>query len=417
MMLVLLAAASAQTTLPGDARFALALYCNPTCSDEVLTGLDDDLATIKARSGFSEVMTKPGRIMGIAGTDFGIPDQDFINAYGVDVDQPEALMKSEQVVLVWFAAPRAQAVETLAMAHAAFTRAAESSGGWVEDLDTQRIYGKSAWASLDPRGSIENWFIIDGDAQDPANPEGNIRLLSRGLRRYGNPELVVEDIPPDLAGDVAYIMNTVAMAIHEQGWVGSTLKVSTETVEGTATFTTIPRREDDPEDPILKLNFDGAITEPVAPGTVVEAVPLETVAALDTPAMAIPMEPTPPVAPAPVQPAAPPRTLAEAQAQALARLDTTVRSAFVQGLPPGDVVAVQVPWKTATGNSEYLWFELESWDGTTMRGRLATRPFYVKDIRQGEVVAFSQEQVFDYVWKHADGSREGGTTQAFLQQR
>ena len=123
------ARALAPPPLPPDARFALALFCDPTCSDEVMTDLDVALAPIRARNGVPERAAKPLRIMGVAGVEFGIPDAAFVEAFGVGVDRPEALGQSQQVLLAWFAGPREDALTTLATAHAAFAAAAEKSKG------------------------------------------------------------------------------------------------------------------------------------------------------------------------------------------------------------------------------------------------------------------------------------------------
>jgi hypothetical protein len=36
------------------------------------------------------------------------------------------------------------------------------------------------------------------------------------------------------------------------------------------------------------------------------------------------------------------------------------------------------------------------------------------DVAQGDSITLRQGEVFDYVWKKADGTREGNTTAAFL---
>jgi hypothetical protein len=412
--MLLLPAVFAQTSefSPPDARFALALYCNPTCSDEVLEQLELDLSSIRGRSGFSEQMTRPGRIMGMADSSFGIPDEAFIEAYGVEVDRPESLIKSESVVLGWFASPTASAQETLAIAHAAFGKAAEASGGWVEDLDTQALYGAAAWKAHDPMGPVTEWMVVDGSPLSEAE-DAPLRMITRGMRRFGLPELVVEEVSMEGAGDVAVVMNAVAETFAKSGppsasslYVEYTGADGT-TVKGTANFSRATRQDEDPDDPLLKLSFDG------------EIIVLEEVAIPDEP----PPEPTPeplastelkPLSNPPPAPQGPPTSLQEAQALAASRLEVVVRPAFTAGFPTGEVLAVSVPFETTSGGLEYMWVEITAWNGTELTGVLANQPLAVLGLNKGDTIKLQQSDIFDYVWKKADGSREGNFTAHFV---
>ncbi len=420
MLLASIGFALASAALP-DARFALALYCNPTCSDEVISGLDDSLASLKSRSGFPQQASKPGRIMGIAGPEFGIPDADFVATYGVDVDRPTELAASQQLVLAWFAAPRSEARAVLRVAHRAFGEAAVASGGWVEDLDTQKLYGAAAWQALDPDGALDAWYVIDAELHDSSDPAGDLRLVTRGLRRFGLPDLVVDAVSPEVGGDVSLVIAATATALATRDELEATLSIADSMVSGTATFTEVGARESDPLPPLYELNFDGEITLPVVPGTELEEAPevapgmiAEPVAVVST----APVGPAPapvvaaPAVTAPAVPVAPPATLEEARARAMSRLDNEVQAAFRAGLG-GGAVAVSVPF-SAGATREYLWVELRSWEADLMIGVLATQPAAVPGLTKGDVVQIRRAEVFDYVWKKADGTREGNTTAAFL---
>ena len=421
--LVAQAAAQAPPPLSPDARFAVALFCNPTCSEEVADTLDDGLSMIAAKNGFPDEAPKPLRVMGMAGTDFGIPDATFVELYGVGVDRPEALEKSEEVLLAWFATPRDRAGETLAVVHAAFAAAATQGGGWVEDLDTQRLYGAEAWAKLDPKGPIVDWFVVDAAPQDPANEDGDLRLVTRGLRRYGDFELVVENVPVEAGGDVSLVMNALADALRTRSNVPFNLTLNTKTVRGTASFRSIAPREDDPEGPLLRATFEGDITVPAQEAEAAPLAPPEE-APLAPPEEAPPMPPPVAIAaatPAPA-PALPPiatdrpapATLEDTQRLALDRFARVVVPAFQAGLPSGEAVAVKVPFPTRVGGVEYMWVELTSVRGDELAGTLLNDPYDVDGLNKGDPITLRQGEMFDYVWKKADGSREGNTTAPFL---
>jgi hypothetical protein len=424
--LVASAAAQAPPPLPPDARFALALFCNPTCDDAVVDTLDAGLAAIPARSGFPDRVTRPSRIMGMAGSEFGMPDAAFIEMYGVGVDRPEDLAKSQEVLLAWIAAPRESAADTLAVAHSAFAAAAAQSGGWVEDLDTQRVFGAAAWRALDPKGPITDWFVVDAEPEDEADAASPLRLVTRGLRRYGDHDLVVEDVAGDAAGDVSFVVNAIAEALHGRTTAPATLQVNTATVRGTARLQPIARLDTDPEGPLLQLRFDGEITLPPPAAAPEEPAPPAADAPAPIPpldasaAAAIPPQPEPaPTAPgaAPLPPSPEPlvpTSLEDAQREARERFARDVRPAFERGLPPGEVVAVKAPFRTRTGGTEYMWVELRSVSGDELRGVLVNEPYEVAGLKKGDAVTLSQRELFDYVWRRADGSREGNGTSAFL---
>src|SRR5205085_2266868 len=126
---------------------------------------------------------------------------------------PADLAASQQVMLAWFASPRDEALPTLAIAHAAFADAAKEAGGWVEDLDTGSVYGADAWSERDPRGPITDWFVVE--AQPAANgAKADVRLVTRGLRRFGLPEITVEDLAAGVAPDVSFVVNGVATELY-----------------------------------------------------------------------------------------------------------------------------------------------------------------------------------------------------------
>ncbi len=395
-MLIFLSAAAALPIVP-DARFALALYCNPTCSETVLDELDAALSPIRSADTFSDHVAVPERIMGIGGVDFGIPDAEFVTAYGVEVDRPEALAESQEVVLAWFAGPREQSIETFAVAHSAFAAAARSTGGWIEDLDTQMLFGAEAWAGRDPRGNLQNWFVVDED--EPPEGSGTTRLVTRGLRRYGDFELVVEDVPVGTEADVGWALDAIAATLHPLSEVPGQVTVDTASARGIARFEVSTPREDDPAEPLLRARFEGEIVVGDAPVIAAEPeVPAPTALSVE-------------LLPAPSRPSAP-TTLDEARAAVRESL-VTLESAWAAGFPPGDVLAVCVPFTTASGGKEYLWVEVTRWQEGGLSGRLATEPSAVPGLHQGDTLNVRQADIFDYVYRRADGSKTGNLTRPF----
>ena len=96
------------------------------------------------------------------------------------------------------------------------------------------------------------------------------------------------------------------------------------------------------------------------------------------------------------------------------RLSGVVLPAVRAGLPPREAVACSLPFETRDGSTEYMWVELRSVNGDELTGVLVNEPYNVEGLRKGDTIAFQLDEVFDYIWKRADGSREGNTTAKFL---
>lgn len=425
-----------------DARFALALYCDPVCDDAVLDALEQDLASIPAVNGFEAVARAPGRLMGMASTasdgsrdGFAVPDADFIASYGVDVDRPEALSASEEVVLAWFAAPPGDAAAVRQAARVALTHAAASAHGWVEDLDTQRVYGSAAWAALDEDGPLEDWFVVEGTDAD----EGAARLVTRGLRRFAEAELVMQDIAEADAPDAARVLNAVAAALHGRTEPAGQVELDADGVRGTAVLSEILPLDGDPDAPLLAVRFSGQLdadqpspARAEDPPPVADA-PLEATAASSpgssgSPSSAATAAGAPaatwsaaspptasPTAPArPVSASPPPTTADAARAAMRARFDGHVRAAFQAGLPPGGKLAVCVPFPNPDGSREFLWIEVTAWQGDTLSGTVVSTPTRTRAVTRGQRTDTTAAAVFDYLLRNPDGSREGNTMAAVV---
>jgi uncharacterized protein YegJ (DUF2314 family) len=327
--------------------------------------------------------------------------------------------------------------------------AAETAHGWIEDLDAQRIHDAGAWAALDPKGAATDWFVVD--AAPTPDDAATLRLVTRGLRRFGTPDLVSERVDPNLAEDVAQALNATAVTLvtRRTHTLPDRVKVATGGTTGTATLVRVAAREDDPEGPLLAVRFTGSVVPPESPHVAIEAPegmiqppappepprapeapePPRTPEAPDAPrAPKAPRARTPLANPGPQAPRAippgpgararnhapPAATLDEARADAAQALRTTVREAFTKGLPRGDSLSVKAPWPTRDGGVEYMWVSVERWEGERLIGTLANEPWEVEGVRKGDRVSVAVDDVFDYLWRHADGTREGNTTAPFL---
>lgn len=74
-----------------------------------------------------------------------------------------------------------------------------------------------------------------------------------------------------------------------------------------------------------------------------------------------------------------------------------------KGLPNGELLLVKAPFPYADGN-EWMWVDVQAWNGNVIRGRLENEPEYVKNVQAGSTVEVKADQVMDYMYKFADDS-------------
>jgi hypothetical protein len=55
-----------------------------------------------------------------------------------------------------------------------------------------------------------------------------------------------------------------------------------------------------------------------------------------------------------------------------------------------------------------------AWHGTLIEGVLRSDSLWNSSLAAGDVVSIQQSQVFDYLWRHADGRSEGNESEALV---
>jgi uncharacterized protein YegJ (DUF2314 family) len=106
--------------------------------------------------------------------------------------------------------------------------------------------------------------------------------------------------------------------------------------------------------------------------------------------------------------------LLEASRRAKEKLPA-LRKAFNAGLAPAEFILVKAPFKTPNGGNEWMWVEVTSWQGDEIRGLLKNEPFNIPNLHGGQIVTVSEAGIFDYIRKHANGTKEGNETSAIIE--
>lgn len=97
---------------------------------------------------------------------------------------------------------------------------------------------------------------------------------------------------------------------------------------------------------------------------------------------------------------------------------TQLRTQFVAGLKPGERLMVKGPFARDDGGKEWMWVEVTKWtNAKRLEGILQNDPFYIRKLKAGAKVTVAAEEVFDYIFYHADGREEGNETGALLEEQ
>lgn len=106
-----------------------------------------------------------------------------------------------------------------------------------------------------------------------------------------------------------------------------------------------------------------------------------------------------------------------ASKRALVKL-AKLRPAFLKGLKPGERLMVKAPFKRDDEGNEWMWLEVMKWPTPKkVEGILQNDPFYIKALKSGAKVEVNFDELFDYIFVHADGTNEGNETGKLMEKQ
>src|SRR5262249_46214802 len=85
--------------------------------------------------------------------------------------------------------------------------------------------------------------------------------------------------------------------------------------------------------------------------------------------------------------------------------------------PDLDHLLVKAPFTTRTNGVEWMWVEIVRWEGKKLSGILQNDPYEVDGLKAGSRVEVEEDSLFDYMYRRADGTSEGGETTKILMAR
>lgn len=338
---------------------------------------------------------------------------------GLDEAQAEALQQSDQALRLLFAYGSEHRWSGMREALRLTSALARRTDGLIWDNVSREVFTPdfwdehriATWPETEGPPDLRPHFTIHSYRED----DGLHRAVSLGLRKFGLPDVVVENYSGSSNKGVGNTINLLVQALAEGAPVDSngdfdldirrirnsavrdeqlasleanaTAKASLRLVQGTPD-------EGDPENRLIEIAFDRS------PGPDLQArqerLLTELFGAEEDVTADVDHEA---------------EVLAASQ-KAREKL-AALKPAFLAGLPPGEVLLVKAPFPAPDGRREWMWVEVIEWKEDRISGTLQNEPVYV-ELKAGQRVQVSAAEVFDYIHKKADGSQEGNETAKIL---
>lgn len=356
-----------------------------------------------------------------AGKDYEPPSLEMLKYFGrgLSPEQSAALAHADKAFVLDFVHPGKDRMAALRNAQVLAEQVARDTNGLLWDAETREAFSPERWHER----RVLGW---EGDLPDVLKhtvmhfyPDGQtFRCVTLGMGKFGQPDLVVEDVLASDSRDLGEVINVVAQALVEGArtdakgqlalrlqqsrhpgvnkWEGEGLKANAKKTALLLLVQGVPQ-DGDADNRLVRIAFDrqDGPDEHSRQATLAAALfgSEDRVARIRHD-----------------------QKLLAARDAARARLPA-LRDTFNRGLVPGEYIDVKAPFATDSGGREWMWVEVRVWNGDRIEGTLQNEPDDVKHLRSGQDVVVSQAELFDYIFHRADGKVEGNTTGVIIQEQ
>ena len=419
-------AVPAGSPMADSVHFQFAVYFLPVPSGDPLAVLreavDEGGVSLKIVDDIPETpgeMLVSARVEENVGQEYAPPDLDTLQYFGRGLtgEQAQSLQDCRQALILDFAHPSDQVWPALQAANRLLVEIARATGGLLWDEQTREVFSPDEWH----KRRIASWTegvpnIDDHTTIHAYKKDEYVRAITLGMSKFGLPDVVVQEFSWSLSRPVGHLINVFCQAMAEgavfekAGEYELDLRAirnadvrepQIESLKPNATG--IARlslnkgvwEEGDPPNRLIELGFDRY------PGRDIHAKREallgsflgweDSIARVDHD-----------------------EELLAASERARAQLPA-LGQAFAAGLSPGEFIQVKAPFDTPDGGTEWMWVEVTSWEGKRIKGLLKNEPFDIPSLHAGQRVEVKEDDVFDYIRRHADGSHEGNETAKIIE--
>jgi len=339
-------------------------------------------------------------------------------ARGLSEQQKLSLQASREALVLDFVHPQKDVWRALRQATQLTAEVARATGGLIWDEESREVFTPDAWVEQ----RLSRWTEEMPELSDHITihnyKDGDyVRAVSLGMSKFGLPDLVVNGFAWSLERTVGHTMNMLAQLLAEGAMVGDNgrLDLDIRKIRNAAVrepqVTTLGKNatgiarlvllegkheEGDADNRLVEIAFDEYAGRDVHARQ--DRMLSELFGSEDHTSYVDHSE-----------------KVLEASRAARGHLPE-LRSSFNAGLPPGEYILLKAPFKTDDGGNEWMWVEVTRWNGDTIEGLLRNDPDKVSTLQAGQIVTAKESEIFDYIVRHADGSSEGNTTGAILQE-
>jgi len=291
---------------------------------------------------------------------------------------------------------------------------AEMLDGVVFDPDALRIVDRSAAAGwFSPMGVVAaaRHIIVPFSVGE----SGLGWMTTRGLQKFGLPDLQLLEIPPNLER-LSVLLNSVAQYLIDSGFKAAlerhgeidALELDSEIgiePQLVARALARPGTGDGLRGVRIGLRFDADAQPPTVTIVRPPDVTLSQAEWLYTVVEALSEQKSE----TPIMAKTDSDEMTAAHERAMAEMPE-VKQRFGGGLRPGEVLFMKYGFGTPDGDREFMWFAVTGWSGPMVAGQLANEPRQIPTLRLGQEVSIPEGDVFDWMVQRPDGSHDGGYT-------
>jgi hypothetical protein len=347
------------------------------------------------------------------------PDMASLKYFGRGLSQAQmsALQGAKTALILDFAHPKQHTLEALRSASAVAAQVASVTGGLLWDEETREVFTPEAWRTK----RLSTWTSGVPDLSNHivihAYQHGElVRAESLGMAKFGLPDLALDQFPWSTNSSVNALINVVAQSLAEGAVIGQGgqldvdarkivhpevrarqldgIEVNAQTI-GKLTLMDGPRENGD------SPNRIAAISAARYPGPDVTARQAALLAGMFGSVDGIKYIEHD-------------DELEAASVRAQKKL-AGMEADFKRGLRPGEYIQAKAPFATPAGGHEWMWVEIQKWDGDRIDGVLRNDPYDIPTMHSGQAVRIKLSEVFDYTRVQPDGSSEGNTTGAIIE--
>jgi uncharacterized protein YegJ (DUF2314 family) len=403
-----------------SALFAIHMPKTPTDADVAVFA-----EQIKKRIPDVPYRSKTGPMVGVlipSPEDIGPLDPQMLALFsrGLDKKAQEALLDWPGVALFGIEVPDDKEHKRLRALQEVAVAMAKKHGGVIWDDHTREMFAPevfeerrvAGWEGdvCDVRRHVTiHFYAVDGQRH---------RMITLGMRKLGLPDLVIQDVPPPHAERAAMLLNATAQVLLEGAPLlrEGKLDIDLRSIRHTGAKGSLPAPEDHKA---VTIDLMRAEREQGDPANRLFAVDVGSFkgrsdgeklgALLDTLLGDIEDPVTPAASDDPEILAIKKRVQAK-----LPQLAARVK----KGLTGRESLSVKAPFDTDDGGVEWMWVDVVSWEGNTIRGHLDNTPAGIADLASGARVVVDATTISDYLLRNDDGTVEGGeSVQLFLERQ